>query len=154
MSGGYHVQMYGRRPDPESTLIYLCFTTMFLAFGTIFITVLLVADLRGGNATATVVNVRSQEFYTISYVTRDGTHCRVGFKSFDRPERIHLYDSFQVHYPSMSPCVNFRRADDRSLYSFYPIVPILLVASVVGLLVRRGRRFRRDRDDWFRVRHF
>ena len=82
MSGGYHVQMYGRRPDPESTRMFLWFWTTLAAIVTIPASVLLVADLRGGNATATVVDVSPQgsagrpgdccELYTVTLVTRDG----------------------------------------------------------------------------------
>jgi hypothetical protein len=151
MSGRYHVRMYGR-PDRETDPIFLWIFTAVAALITIATTVFLVADLRGGNATAMVVSVRSQEVYTVAFVTRDGTRCQESQKWSPRPKRVNVYDTFQVHYSSLSPCYNFGRSDDRSFYWAYPILPILLAACVVGLLARRERRVRDD--DWFRVRHF
>jgi hypothetical protein len=159
MSSGYHVRMAGLRtdrarrgvlavlnvPNRESALIFFWFCTVFFAFVTISTTVYLVADLRGGNATATVVHVYSQESYRVTFVTRDGTHCQADHKWNARPERINVSDTFRVHYSSLGPCENFRRADDRSFWSTYPILPVLLAASVVGLLLLREKRYKDDR---------
>ena len=112
-------------------------------------------DLRGGNATATVVSVQTQVWYTVSFVTRDGTRCQKPYKwGFGRTERIHVSDTFQVHYSSRSPCHNVRRADESDWWGPYAVPPVFLTIGIVGLLATRERKFRRDRDDWFRVRHF
>jgi hypothetical protein len=150
MSGGYHVRMYGRQ-DRDSDPTFLWIFTTVAALITIATTVFLVADIRGGNATAMVVSVPSQEVYTVAFVTRDGTRCQKSKKWSPRPERIKVYDTFQLHYSSMAPCYNYRRADE-SYWWFYSIPPVLLAGGVVGLLARRERRVRDD--DWFRVRHF
>jgi hypothetical protein len=134
-------------PDREWTLIFLWIWTTVAAFMTIFTTVFLVADLRGGNATATVVHVYSQEAYAVAFATRDGTRCQAQHKWFPRPERINVSDTFEVHYSSLDPCYNFRRADESNWW-LYTMPPVALAAGVVGLLVVRGRRFR---DDRFRV---
>ena len=146
------MQMYGRR-DRESTRTFLWVSTIMGASITIFSTVFLVADLRGGDATATVVRVRSQEVYTVSFATRDGTRCEKSREWSPRPEEVDVYDTFKVHYSSLSSCYNFQRADESYRWA-YAMFQVPLTIGVVGLLATRGRRFRRDRDGWFGVRHF
>jgi hypothetical protein len=145
--------MYGR-PYQEPPRMLYWFATTLGALGTILTTVAFVGDLRGGNATATVVHVYSQELYDVAFVTRDGTRCQKPDKWLDPPKRINVSDTFQVHYSSRSPCDHFRRADQPDWWGPYAVPPVFLAIGVVGLLGTRGRRFRRDRDDWFRVRHF
>jgi hypothetical protein len=49
-------------------------------------------------------------------------------------------DTFEVHYSDISPCDNFRRADDRSYGSFYIMPPVMLAVGILLLLLLRGGR--------------
>jgi hypothetical protein len=101
-------------PSRESMLIFLWIFTVGVALVTIATTFFLVGDLRGGDATATVVHVYSQEVYSITFVTKDGRRCQTDHKWEPRAGTVNVSDTFEVHYSHVSPCYNVRRADDRS----------------------------------------
>ena len=130
----------------ESKLIFLWIFTAVAALFTIATTFFLVGDVRGGEATATVVHVYSQQAYSISFVTKDGRRCQAADHKWEpRTGTINVSDTFQVHYSDISPCYNVRRADDPSDRFSYTIGPVMLAAGIVLLLLLRGGRTKDDR---------
>ena len=96
--------------------------------------IFLVGDLSGGNATATVLHVYSQEAYTIGFTTEDGAPCVTPHKWIPRSEPVELGDTFPVHYSRISPCDNVERADDLfARYGMFLIPTVLFAAGCVNL---------------------
>jgi hypothetical protein len=114
--------------------------TTFAGLFTIASVLARVEDTRGGDATATVVHVYTQEAYSITFVTKDGRRCLTDHKWDPRKDTVHVSDTFQVHYSQFSPCDNVRRADDRSFWSGFLIAPTMFAVGAVGLLLARWSR--------------
>lgn len=129
----------------ESNVIFLWIFTTLAALFTIATTFFYVWDLQGGDATATVVHVYSQQAYSVMFVTRDGRRCLADSKWEPRADTVNVSDTFVVHYSRVSPCDNFRRADDRSYRYFYTIGPVMLAGGILLLLLFRGGRTKDDR---------
>lgn len=137
---GYHVSMFtGPGTSRESMVIFSWLWTGIAAIVTIFSAVGYVGDVRGGNATATVVHVYMQEAYSVSFLTNDGRLCLADHKWEPRPDRVNVGDTFQVHYSRFGPCDNFHRADDRAYPSVYATGPVALAGGILALLLLRER---------------
>lgn len=132
--------MLGRSQlPPKLRLGFLAAWTAFAGIFTVVTTVFFVADVRGGDATATVVHVYSQAAYTISFTTKDGVRCETTHKWDPRPEPVRTGDTFEVRYSKIAPCDNVERADDYfARFGGYFIPPIFLTVGLAAfLLVRR-----------------
>ena len=120
-------------------LIFQTFWTGFSGFFLLGMLAFFVGDLLGGNATATVIHVDSQEAYAIDFTTRDGTTCETPRKWERSAEPIKVDDTFEVHYSKISPCDNVERRDDWfARYGGFLIPPVFLAIGWVQLrLLRR-----------------
>jgi hypothetical protein len=124
----------------ESKLLFFSIYTALAAIISIFTMYFLLEDLQGGNTTATVVHVYSQTAYTITFVSKDGTHCRTDHKWNPQPEPVNVSDTFEVHYSKESPCHNVRRADDGSYRQFYAAAPAFMLVGLIGLAVVKRQK--------------
>jgi len=96
-------------------------------------------DFLGGDATATVVHVYSQEAYTIRFETESGTQCVTPHKWDARAEPVELNDTFDVHYSSISPCDNVERVDD--LFARYAPASTATIFLAIGCVsLHRAKR--------------
>ncbi len=119
--------------SPKPKLIVFVVFTVLAALMVVLAILTSLADRKGGNATATVVHVYSQEAYTISYTTKDGERCVTPHKWNYRPQTVAVGDTFEVHYSSLLPCDNVERADDTSGDSV--LIPVLLLIGGISMAV-------------------
>jgi hypothetical protein len=123
--------------SPQTKLLFFALFTAIAGIFSIATTYFLWADLKGGNTTATVVHVYFQTAYTITFVTKDGTHCQTDSKWNPRPEPVNVSDTFEIHYSKQSPCDNVRRADDHAYWQLYVAGPVFMLIGLTGLAVTK-----------------
>ncbi len=127
-----------RKLDPRREMAFIVGWAGFVGVFWIVSLMFLVGDFAGGDTTATVVHVSSQEAYTIRFTTEDGTGCELTQKWTPRAVPVKVGDTFEVHYSSPSPCENAKRADDWFARFGFEVIPILL--AVVGWIRIRELR--------------
>ena len=134
----------GSRTSPKWTFGFLIAWTAFAGLLTVVTTVFLVADLRGGDVTATVVHVYSQTAYTVSYTTKDGVRCETQSKWDPVANEVRTGDRFEVHYSKIQPCDNVDRSNDYFARFGGIFVPSLfLVGGATALVLFRRKERRR-----------
>jgi hypothetical protein len=132
------------RTSPKWTVGLLLAWIAIACLFTVVTTRYLVADLNGGDATATVVHVYSQTAYTVSYTTKDGVGCEIKSKWDPVAHEVRTGDRFKVHYSKVRPCDNVDRADDHfARFGASVIALIFLLAGVAMLVLFRCKERRR-----------
>jgi hypothetical protein len=119
------------------TRIYIAFVGVMVLLAGLF----LLTRPRGETVSATVVRVYSPQFYTIRLVTRDGVVCETGLKDTPRAKTVKAGDTFEVHYPVISPCADVVRADN--WFALYvPGLPLtlLLMGTILFVGVKHESR--------------
>jgi hypothetical protein len=94
-----------------------------------------VDDIRGSDATATVVGVEHQRlktFLTVGYTTDRGVACESSLLvRVEAHRNLGPGDRLEIHHPRLSPCLNAREAGDRSSFLGFVGLPILLTVFAV-----------------------
>jgi hypothetical protein len=128
--------------SPRARITFLTVWTVFGAILSVGMMFALWQELTGATVPATVVAVRSQTSYTVSFVTAKGTRCETPHKWDPMPTTVTVGDVFDIHYANNGSCSTIRRASENDWWVGFLLTPMMPIGGLIAVLVLRRRHAR------------